>query len=87
MCSCLEALLQANSRTSRGGFFGLFFFFWCFRVLVVFFFPFFLCSSFGFGFVCVGLSLTSLMTSTMRVTLSKAGRFSFCAISRLRDLS
>jgi len=87
VCSCLEALLHANSRTSRGGFFGLlgFLVFWCFGFF--FFFPFFLCSSFGFGFVCVGLSLTSLMTSTMRVTLSKAGRFSFCAISRLRDLS
>jgi hypothetical protein len=61
--------------------------FWFSGVLVFFSPPFFLCSSFGFGFVCVGLSLTSLMTSTMRVTLSKAGRFSFCAISRLRDLS
>lgn len=84
MCSCLEALLHANSQTSRGGFFGLlgFLLFWFFSPP-----PLFLCSSFRFGFVYVGLSLTSLMTSTMRVTLSKAGRFSFCAISMLRDLS
>lgn len=67
--------------------FSGFWVFWYFGFLFFFVFPFFLCSSFGFGFVCVGLSLTSLMTSTMRVTLSKAGRFSSCAISRLRDLS
>lgn len=51
MCSCLEALLHANSRTSRGGFFGLlgFLVFWCFG----FFFFSFLSLFFFWFWVCV----------------------------------
>jgi hypothetical protein len=48
VCSCLEALLHANSQTSRGGFFGLlgFLVFW-------FFFPPFLSLFFFWFWVCV----------------------------------
>ncbi len=56
MCSCLEALLHANSETSRGGFFGLlgFLLFWFFffpLFVSLFFFSFWICVCWAFSHI------------------------------------